>query len=183
MVPTGLLISVNSFDLLVAWTIRLSMVLFGIVLIGRLTGTRPARGDTLMRGLWTFGWLLAAVHVGAAFHLVHDWSHAAAFADTARQTAEQVGWPVGAGVYFNYAFIAVWGADVAWWWFFPAGYRDRSRGWSVAIDGYLAFIAFSATVVFESGLVRWAGVAMTVMAAVLVLSRRLRNRARPASRV
>jgi len=157
--------------LLIVWSIRLAMAAFALVLIGRVAAVRSERWAGIARWLWAAGLVLATLHVLSAFHFVHGWSHAAALADTARQTREQSGWAVGAGVYFNYAFIAVWGADAAWWWLRPDRYARRSTGWSVVIGGYLLFIALSATVVFESGPIRWFGLAAAGIALLLVILR------------
>ena len=45
----------------------------------------------------------------------------------ARQTAEATGQALGGGLYVNYAFALVWGADVAWWWLGPRSYLARPR--------------------------------------------------------
>lgn len=161
---------------LIDWTIRLSLVLMAAGVAGRLLDrTRQARGE-LLRGLWTAGWCLAVLHVLFAFAFVHDWSHARAVAETARRTAEQIGWEFGGGTYFNYAFLVVWGADVAWTWYDPAGYRRRSPFLTAGVVGYLLLIAFNGAVVFESGPTRWLGIALFTGLAVLGLGKLRRAR-------
>ncbi len=59
-------------------------------------------------GVWVWGASAAAFHVAVAMHAGHGWSHA----DAVRHTEEVSG--VGAGVWVNYAFVAVWLADAAW---------------------------------------------------------------------
>ena len=63
--------------------------------------------------LWLAGAGLLLVHLLAAFHFKHAWSHAAAHADTARQTREFSGLDWGGGLYLNYLLILVWLADAA----------------------------------------------------------------------
>ena len=143
-------------------------------------------GDSLLDLLWALGALLAAVHLLAAFHFVHHWSHALAVIETARRTQAQIGFAVGAGVWFNYAFVAIWGLDVLQVWALPQlkrlpWFRETSlirflgvtgssriqRCWRWLVDSYLLLIAFPATVIFETGAIRWAGIVMTVVLVVL----------------
>ena len=103
---------------------------------------------------WLAGWLMFLVHVAAAFHIAHGWSHAAAYEHTERTAG------VGEGIYVNYLFGLVWGADVVWFVGFPRSYARRPRwvGWMV--HGFLAFVTFNATVVYGSGVARWMGVVL-----------------------
>jgi hypothetical protein len=111
------------------------------------------------RVLWTVGCAACLAHIGVAMHFYHQWSHAAAFVDTARQTREAVGFAWGGGVYFNYVFALLWLVDATWWWLSAAS-RTAWPAWlSWGLHGYLAFIIFNATVVFESGPVRLASLA------------------------
>ena len=68
------------------------------------------------RAFWTVGSALATAHSAAAFAVFHDWSHDRALIATALQTAAVTGLDWGGGLFFNYAFLLVWGADVMWWW-------------------------------------------------------------------
>ena len=159
---------------LTRWTVRLSLAFY----IGRIAldlAPRPAtaRRDRLSRGLWTTGCLFLWLHVGCAFQFYHHWSHKAAFESTARETAETMGLAWGGGLYFNYAFMLLWAGDAAWWWLSPASYRRRSRFISYTLHAYLAFIAFNATVVFESGPVRYAGLGAAGLVVFLALRSRL----------
>ncbi len=154
--------------LLTLWTIRLALILLAVVVIAALW---PLRGPGWMaagRVLWTAGCLLAVLHVIGALLLVHGGSWSRAYAHTAQQTREQIGWEFGAGIYFNLAFVAVWVADVAWCWLAPRGYLRRAPVLTAATVGFLLFIAFNATVVFEQGLTRLLGIAATAALALLM---------------
>ena len=146
MMPPGPLITL--------WTIRLSCMLYSLACAGWLTTRRKAA-----RLAWTAAYLFYLVHVGAAFAFYHHWSHEAAYRETARQTAELFGIHWGGGIYFNYAFTVVWGADVWRRWSDACRCSKRWSKWiGVAIQSFLAFMFLNATVVFASGWVRWSGV-------------------------
>src|SRR5262249_27983412 len=110
------------------------------------------------------------IHVETAFARVHDWSNAAAF----RHVEEVSGY--GAGLYVSYVFTALWTADVVWWWIDPHGYESRSRWIDRGIHGFMAFMVFSATVVYETGFIRWAGVALFSLIGILFVNRFWRER-------
>jgi hypothetical protein len=115
------------------------------------------------------------LHLLCAFHFQHHWSHAAAYEHTAQQTAALVGLAWGGGIYVNHVFALVWGADVVWWWCAPQSYQTRSRWFEWTVQGFMAFIAFNATVVFGAGAVRWVGLAASMWLAVLLLFAILRR--------
>ncbi|MBI3860722.1 MAG: hypothetical protein HY290_02375 [Planctomycetia bacterium] len=115
------------------------------------------------------------LHVLCAFAFHHHWSHAEAYDHTARETARKVGIDWGGGIWFNYLFLALWSADVIWWWWKPAEYRSRARWLSVGVQAYLAFIAINATVVFEWGPVRHAGLAAIMCLALIAFWSRPRR--------
>ncbi len=141
-------------DFLTLWTIRLACILYFAALLG--TGR-------WRRWAWTAGLIAYLAHVAAAFAFQHDWSHDAAFRETARRTGELFGVQSGAGLYFNYVFTAVWLADVVWLWTNAETYRTRPRWVSVSVHAFMAFMFFNATVVFASGWVRWLGLAATAI--------------------
>jgi hypothetical protein len=153
-------------ELATRWTVRLAVALYGLGLALRAAagGRRPGRDWA--RLAWTGGFVAFLLHVACAFHFYHQWSHRAAYEATARPTAEAVGTAWGGGLYANYAFALVWGADVCWWWGRPNSYRARPRAVEWAVQGFLAFITFNATVVFGRGAIRWAGLAACAAAAV-----------------
>lgn len=121
------------------------------------------RVDRWVRVAWTVACAALLAHYISAFEFVHAWRHAAAYADTARQTAAVFGINWGGGVFINYALGILWTADVAWWWF--AGLASyRRRPWLLILmwHCFLIFIIFNATVVFEHGLTRLIGILVTL---------------------
>ena len=147
----------DSGELLTRWTVRIAMALYVASLASRRVSPHWSRLA------WTAGCLLFLLHVACAFEYYHHWSHAEAYASTAKQTAETVGLDWGGGLYANYAFTLVWCADVCWWWL--DGSRYLTRHWTInwAVHGFLGFIAFNATVVFATGFSRWFGIAACVL--------------------
>jgi hypothetical protein len=121
---------------------------------------------TAARAFWTAGALLALVHVGLAFHFHHGWSQASAFAETARQTRELLGVSVGAGLFVNYVFLAVWLADALWWWRRPARYAARPGVLDFGLRAFLLFIFVNGTIVFGRGAVRIAGIVSLLVLAI-----------------
>jgi hypothetical protein len=110
---------------------------------------------------WTGGCVCLWLHLGAAFHFYHDWSHRAAYEDTARDTAVAIGAPLGEGVYLNYLFVAVWTADaISWWRRGPLAPLVRPAWHNWLVHGYLLFIVFNATVTFGEGALRWIAAGM-----------------------
>lgn len=130
-------------------SIRLALVLYGLSLCVQMHGDAP-----LARLSWTLAWITYVVHVVLAFHHFHHWSHAHAV-----EHVRAVG-GVGEGIYASHLFGLLWALDVAWWWLWPASRRARPSWMSGGLHGFMLFMVFNATVVFESGLGRWLGVAL-----------------------
>jgi MFS family permease len=122
---------------------------------------RSPRRDPVAAGrwAWTLGALAAVVHSALAFHLRYGWSHAAASAETERQTVEVTGLAWGGGIFFNYAFLAVWTVDAVWWWLVPDSYHRRPRPLDRFVRGFLWLMFLNGAVVFAHGQVRWLGAA------------------------
>ena len=131
-----------------------------------LSRGRPA-WDSAARLAWTAACAALVAHVAVALHVYHGWSQTAAYRETARQTADVVGLDWGGGLYVNYALLAGWIADVAWWWRRGAGSYWR-RPWPLlaAWHGFLVFIVFNATVVFKTGPLRWVGLGVCLAVAL-----------------
>lgn len=148
-------------DLLTVWTIRVSAALYLATVLILLRRTRTVSQLDAARWLWTLGFILYVEHIVCAFEFVHHWNHAVAYAETARQTAQTVGVEWGGGIYINYLFGLVWGADVLWWWLRPASHARRPLWASAAVHGFLVFIMFNACVVFAPRPMLWWGLAGT----------------------
>ncbi len=128
--------------------------------------------SSLARTCWTLAWAAYVVHVGMAFHYYHGWSHA----DAVRHTEEVSGF--GPGIYVSHLFTLLWGADVLFWWLRPKRYAARSPWIDRVLHGFLVFVIFNGTVVYESGPIRWVGAAAFVELAVMFF-RRLRRAPAP----
>jgi hypothetical protein len=158
-------------DFAVFWSVRVALALYGATLALRLGAPAWSRSARLT---WTVGYVCFLLHLAAAFHFVHGWSHDSAVSETARRTDEVIGLHWGGGVYVNYAFALAWGLDVAWWWWAPGHYESRPRWVEWGIQAFLAFIVFNATAVFGHGPIRWIGWAAFAAYAIGVMRARLR---------
>lgn len=153
---------------LVRWTVRLAVACYAarVLMDAGDFGSLRAR-----RSLWTVGLVFYLAHVVAAFQLVHGWSHAAAWEETARQTFERTGWRSGVGVWVNYAFTLLWTVDVAAWWIVGPGYSRRFRRVSFVVQSAFAFLVFNATVVFGPAFWRPVAAACGLIIAVALVVR------------
>ena len=156
----------SSGEFITRGTIWVSIAAYAIGCVIFATMRRP-QADRWTRVAWTAGCGALLTHFISGFHFFHSWSHASAYADTARQTAEVIKINWGGGLFINYAVASLWFADVAWWWF--AGLDAyRRRPWLITLlwHGFLIFILFNATVVFKDGWVRWVGLFVCVILVV-----------------
>lgn len=112
------------------------------------------------RWAWTIGCFGLIAHTVCAFHFYHHWSQISAYREVERQTAEVTGLGWGGGLFINYAFLAAWMLDVAWWWRGLESYRNRHWLITAFWQGIFIFMIFNATVVFKTGAVRWIGLAL-----------------------
>jgi hypothetical protein len=158
-------------DFAVFWSVRVALAFYWAALALRLGAPGWSRGARLA---WTLGYAFFLLHLAAAFHFVHRWSHDSAIEETARRTYEVVGFNWGGGVYVNYVFALVWGIDVVWWWGMPASYERRPRLVEWGVHAFLGFIVFNATAVFGQGPIRWIGWAVFGAFAVGVIRGRRR---------
>lgn len=143
-------------ELATRWTVRAA--LGGYFVGAALDGANASRRQlAFARAAWSLGCLCYLAHVASAFHYFHHWSHAAAVERTADQTDLVIGWRWGGGLYVNYLFTGVWLADtIAKWLPWPGG-KPRPRWLEIAIQAFMWFMVFNATVVFGHGPVRWFG--------------------------
>jgi hypothetical protein len=140
---------------------------------GEVLMRRSPLSDRLARGIWTMGIALALIHVVLAFELVYAWDHEAAVAATAQQAVDRFGWGWRGAIYINYVFLALWFADVCWWWAAPASHATRSLRIETARLILFTFMFFNGAVVFASASRRLVGIA--AVAAVLLASPSLRR--------
>jgi len=149
---------------LTQWTIRIALAFYVAALVTWLIVPRP-RWAGIGRWFWTAGCGLFLAHVAFAFHFHHQWSHAAAWEDTAKETEALLGFAFGDGIYFSYAFTALWLVDVVWMWSSAgSGHPNRLR---ILIHLFLFFIAFNGAIIFEAGPTRWAGIPACLLLAGL----------------
>jgi hypothetical protein len=157
-------------DFLRILTIASATVAYSLAEWLRLRGTVAERR---IRLLWTAAALLTVAHAAAAFHGRHNWSHAAAYRDTAVQTAAVTGLHWGGGLFVNYAFLLVWTADVAWSWLSPHSYRRRPAILSAGIHAFVFFMFANGAVVFATGPIRLLGLAAMLAVAWAWYGRRI----------
>ena len=112
------------------------------------------------RRVWSVGCVFFLAHVACAFAFYHGWSHAAAYRETARQTAEMTGIRWGGGLFFNYLFAVAWLGDVLWWWLAPGSFARRPRWLTRIWHGFFFFMVLNGAIVFGTGPVRWFGAAI-----------------------
>jgi hypothetical protein len=159
-------------ELLTIWSVRLAVGCYlGRYLLEAMP-TADNRRRRQSRWLWTVGCLLYLIHVMCAFAFFHDWSHDRAYAHTAAQTQELVGWNWGGGLYFNYLFTIAWIADVVWWWLRSENVAANSRRLELAVQLFMAFMVLNATVVFGPPFWQWIGVGFGLAMWLLLWIRR-----------
>lgn len=151
----------NDPHLATVWTARACAVLWLVSLATALQSGRKGAFSRRWKVLWSVAGILLGVHILVAFHFEHAWSHVAAYRHTARQTAATVGLNWGGGIYFNYAALGIWLADVILIWR-RRGALLGSQRWRVFVDWFIAFMMINATVVFGAWGWKPLGFAMAV---------------------
>jgi len=157
--PT-LIASTDPGDDLTRNTIRLALGCYGVAAILMLLlhpgeWAATSRRGELARWCWTLGWTTYLVHLATAFHHYHGWSYVRAVEHV------RVVSGVGEGIYASHLFTLLWTLDVAWWWLRPASYAARPGWIDRGLHGFMLFMVFNATVVYEEGFIRWAGLFLT----------------------
>lgn len=125
-----------------------------LYVVGELAASRSQRGG---RWLNTLGCAAFLAHVACAFHFHHQWSHAIAYTDTARQTEQFTGWNWGGGLYLNYLFALVWLGEILWSWANAGSYRQRPAWIVWWWRGFFLFMMFNGAIVFARANMRWVG--------------------------
>lgn len=157
---------------LISASVRLALLCYATTVAGQLLGCR----EKWLRILWTIGCGLFLVHVAAAFHFVHNWSHQAAVQTTAAETRQLLGIAFGEGLWFSYAFVLLWLLDTIWWWTAADNWRRRPRALHITLHSYLLFIAFNGAIVFEAGPTRFVGILVTPLLLLLIFLRLRKSR-------
>lgn len=157
---------------LTLWLARASVACYIAALIAISRHGNAEQIFRQWRAVWSAACLLLLVHVLAAFHFEHGWSHLAALQHTAEQTARVTGINWGGGLYFNYAFLALWLFDLAFLWKASTYRRSALRR---TTDIACIFMVVNATVVF--GPVWWVGPVGITGLFVLMFYRRTTARA------
>jgi hypothetical protein len=165
LVSPALVSAGDPADLVTRQTARVAVLFWAIAAAAILL-----RNLRFGRVAWTIACAANMVHVAVAFEWVHGWSHAAAF-----QHVEDVS-GFGPGIFVSYAFSVLWITDVIWWWALPSFYASRPVWLDLAIHAFLAFVVFNGTVVYETGFIRWAGLVLFTLLALLLIHQRLSHR-------
>ena len=113
------------------------------------------------RRIWTAGCGCFLVHMILAFQVAYGWSQQAALEDVGTQSESISGVRAPWGLFINYAFGAVWLADLIWWWL--AGdltYRRRPIWSHWLLHGFFLFMLFNGGFVFVERWTRWIGLAL-----------------------
>jgi hypothetical protein len=157
-------------DDLTRFTVRLALVYYAaaatlMLLLGRDEWPASSGRGRAARWCWTLAWATYVVHLLMAFGPYHHWSHAAAVEHTQQVSG------FGPGIWFSHCFTAIWSADVLFWWLRTERYAARPAWIDRLLHGFMAFIIFNATVVYEQGPIRWAGVILFTELAVVWLVR------------
>ncbi len=110
--------------------------------------------ESVYRWSWLAGAILLSIHIIASYEFVHHWSHEAALEATGVESFQVTGYRASWGVYVNFAFMIVWiGYSFA-----MVYRRSRVPRLDPLVIVFLAPIVFSATVVFETGVLRTASI-------------------------
>jgi hypothetical protein len=156
-------------DDITRWTVRLALGYWWLAVAGMLwlkpeDWAARTPGGRLVRRFWLLAWATYLVHLAAAFQFHHGWSHAAAV----RHVEETAGF--GPGIFVSHAFTLLWSADVLIWLTAPARYASRPAWVGLTLHAFMVFIVFNGTVVYETGIIRYAGVAgLLALAGLAVL--------------
>jgi len=156
-------LAMDTGEVLTRGTVWMALSLF---VAGQLARPRQSSSPLRLqvaRALNTLGCITFIAHVACAFHFYHHWSHASAYAETARQTAEYFGSNWGGGLYFNYAFLVLWIVQSAASWISPKSLQPSNPWLTWFVRGFVLMMIFNGAVVFAHGPVRWFGLLLCVL--------------------
>ena len=163
----------NALQTAALWAIRLALLLLVSVLCAEIMGKKKT--NPAWASLWLLGAILALCHSLGALIAFHHSSQAEALESTAQQTAELLGFRFGAGLYVNYAFVAIWLFDAILRIAIPTKYEQFPKMYGRLVYAFLIFIAINGAIVFKSGTVRSVGIASLLILLLLVASKYRRS--------
>jgi hypothetical protein len=156
-------------------TIWIALLLYTVGAILLLLRAPSDKIAPRARAAWTMGCLFFVAHVLCAFAHYHQWSHAAALVETARQTQAMTGFRSSSGLYLNYVFGAAWIGMTTWWWINPGAFVVKPTRIHWLWNGFAVFMIVNGTLVFGHGLVQWFGLALCAALAIACTIRRRAN--------
>jgi hypothetical protein len=156
-------------DDLTRYTVRLALGYYALAVACMMTlhahdWTATAGRGRIARWCWTLGWAAYLIHLAMAFHHYHHWSHTHAMEHTRTVSG------VGEGIYLSHLFTLAWTMDVLAWWLWPGWYATRPAWIGRTLHAFMFFMIFNATVVYGTGLIRWAGAALFAVLLALRLT-------------
>lgn len=161
------------------WLTRGTVWLALVIYVASHAKQRLSHAENSLRAarwLNTLGCAAFLAHVACAFHFYHHWSHAAAVADTARQTAALTRWNWGGGLWFNYAFALIWLWDVIVSWG-GSSLRPQPTCWrSWLVRGFFFLMIVNGAFVFVQNPFRWFGLLLCLVLLLCWWPRRLTAR-------
>lgn len=133
------------------------------------------------RTIWAAGALSLLGHTLWTMLVVHHGSLQEAFDHTAEKTEQSVGIAVGAGLYVNFAMLAIWLADSLAWYIVPNWGNFRLK-YFLPMHLVFGFLFLNAAIVFASAGGRILGIAaLAIVVVAWLLPRRTRINASDAA--
>jgi len=145
-----------------AWLATAGFFLGAFFLIKSRGKNRPA---SLTKWVWAGACDFYFLHIFAAFHFQHHWSHTAAVRHVAEQSQQLIGKPVEAGIWLNYALLITWAVDAGWLIVDEVGFLKRNKIISWAIHGFIIFMFINGAIIFAPDVVRWPSLAAFIFLA------------------
>ncbi len=163
----------NALQTASLWAIRIAMLLLVLVLAAEILGKKKT--NPAWASLWLLGAILSLCHSLGALIAFHHSSQAEALESTAQQTEELLGFRFGAGLYVNYAFVAIWLFDAVLRIAMPTKYEQFPKLYGRLVYAFLIFIAINGAIVFKSGTVRSVGIVSLSILLLLLASKYRRS--------